>query len=116
MCKIEYEDTGEICYTSVSCKLFNSSDCNCRDYENREAIVKDCAVLSPSTPEDLEWLPQTCAYKLIHQGNPLPSWHHLVSGSRKSIHEAGMSVADKTISEELIDPDDLEKYIMDFTV
>ncbi len=116
LCKIEYEDSGEICYTSVSCRLFDSTSCSCRDYKNRADHVKDCAILSPRSTEDFEWLPQTCAYRLIHERKDLPSWHHLVSGSKNTIHEVGMSVADKTISEERIVPEDLENYIMDFTV
>jgi uncharacterized cysteine cluster protein YcgN (CxxCxxCC family) len=28
----------------------------------------------------------------VHQGEDLPEWHHLKTGSRDSVHEAGASV------------------------
>ena len=49
--------------------------------------------------EKLEWLPPTCAYRLIDEGKKLYDWHHLISGSSKSIHENGMSVRDYAVNE-----------------
>ena len=37
-------------------------------------------------------LPRTCAYLLIHEGKPLYAWHHLISGSRDTVVQAGISI------------------------
>jgi uncharacterized cysteine cluster protein YcgN (CxxCxxCC family) len=40
----------------------------------------------------LSWLPPTCAYRLIEDGEDLYWWHPLVSGDPDTVHAAGMSV------------------------
>ena len=45
--KLEDEDTGEVAYTSVSCKLLNCSTGACSDYPNRRDFVPDCIQLTP---------------------------------------------------------------------
>lgn len=56
-------------------------------------------------------MPQTCAYRLLSEGKPLPDWHHLVSGSKNAIHDAGMSVQNATVSEVGLDEDELIERI-----
>jgi uncharacterized protein len=90
--KLEDEETGEIYWTSVGCKLFDEGTCSCSDYANRQKLVSDCVKLTPENVRTLPWLPRTCAYRLVALGADLPDWHHLVSGSRETIHEQGMSV------------------------
>jgi len=51
-------------------------------------------------------MPRTCAYRLISEGKDLPEYHHLVSGSHESIHEAGMSVQDAVTSEIFVSEDE----------
>src|SRR5215467_350829 len=45
--KLIEEDTNETLFTDLSCKLFDSQACRCRDYSHRQAKVKDCVRLSP---------------------------------------------------------------------
>jgi uncharacterized protein len=90
--KLEDEDTGDIYWTTVSCRLFDEGTCRCKDYPNRLSLVPDCIGLTPEKVRGLPWLPSTCAYKLVAEGHDLYWWHHLVSGDRETIHEAGMSV------------------------
>ncbi|MBU2190320.1 MAG: YcgN family cysteine cluster protein, partial [Alphaproteobacteria bacterium] len=45
--KLEDEDTGDIYFTSVGCRLFDAGTCRCRDYPNRLAVVQDCVGLTP---------------------------------------------------------------------
>ena len=40
-------------------------------------------------------MPQSCAYRLLHEGKPLPRWHPLVTGDPESTHKAGQSVLSK---------------------
>lgn len=102
--RMEDEDTEAIYVTDIACKLLDQGTCQCTNYVGRKAIVPDCVQLSPDNVGSLRWMPQTCAYRLIHEGKPLFNWHHLVSGSRSTIHEQGMSVQDATISENEIKP------------
>lgn len=90
--KLEDEDTGEIHFTDIACKLFKAATCRCTDYAHRRRKVHDCIKLNPVTVRSLRWLPPTCAYRLIAEGRDLAWWHPLVSGSETSVHEAGVSV------------------------
>jgi uncharacterized cysteine cluster protein YcgN (CxxCxxCC family) len=92
LAKLEDEDTGDIHWTSVGCRLFDSRSCRCSDYEGRLDKVRDCVRLTPQQVRTLSWLPTTCAYRLVAEDRDLYWWHHLVSGSRDTIHEAGMSM------------------------
>jgi len=98
--KLEDEDSGEVALTRVACRLLDDKSCRCSHYENRHQFVPDCIVLKPETIEShMYWLPQTCAYRLIHEGNPLADWHPLISGTPRSVHDAGISVQHTTVSE-----------------
>ncbi len=98
--KLEDEDTGRIHYTDVACKLLDCDTCRCKDYPNRTTHVPDCVILTPQGAKDLHWLPSTCAYRLVEQGDPLPDWHHLICGDSDMVHKAGMSVRDRVLEEE----------------
>ena len=110
--KLEDEDTGEIHYTNVVCSLLDSGRCRCTRYRARSRLVPDCLVLNPATIHSLDWLPETCAYRLIRDGEDLPDWHPLVCGDRESVHDAGVSVRGWSVSEEQVAPDDLQDHII----
>jgi uncharacterized protein len=93
--KLEDEDSGEIAYTDVACKLLDGEGCRCRDYENRQSAVPDCVRLTPDVVTSLSWLPPTCGYRLVSEGRDLPWWHPLVSGNAETVHLAGISVRDR---------------------
>lgn len=99
LAKLEDEDTGEIWLTNVACRLLDTRTARCRDYRHRRASVPDCIRLTPALLERIAWLPDSCAYRLRAAGQPLPAWHHLISGDPEAIHRAGASVAGKVISE-----------------
>ncbi|GBU17416.1 MULTISPECIES: YcgN family cysteine cluster protein [Methylobacterium] len=90
--KLEDEDTGEVHHTDIGCTLLDGRRCRCRDYANRQKRVPDCVRLTPEAVRALTWLPRTCAYRLVRDGQDLYPWHPLVSGRRASVHEAGISV------------------------
>lgn len=104
MHKVEDEDTGAIYPTNVACKLLDLTTARCCDYPNRKRQVPDCLRLTPRLAAELEWLPDTCAYKLRADGAPLPAWHYLVCGDREAVHRAGVSVRGKAISEVMAGP------------
>ncbi|MDC0073633.1 YcgN family cysteine cluster protein [Alphaproteobacteria bacterium] len=110
-CLIKLEDQqGKIEYTNVACKLLNLNSCTCNDYQNRRGKVKDCVKLSPKNINEIKWMPSTCSYKLIFEGKNLPSWHHLITNDKSSIHNAHQSVKEKVIKEK--SNMDFEKYII----
>ncbi|MBB6260597.1 hypothetical protein FHS77_001131 [Paenochrobactrum gallinarii] len=93
--KLRDFDTDEIYFTTVACTLLDNNTCQCSDYTNRKKIVPDCIFLTPEIVNEVDWLPPTCAYLLIAQGQDLHWWHPLVSGSSETVHEAGISVKGK---------------------
>ena len=112
--KIEYEDTNELAFTRVACKLLDGEECRCSSYPNRHDYVPDCVVLTPRKLAEIAWwLPATCAYRLRHEGRPLYDWHHLISGDPESVHQAGASVRGWTVSEVSVDEEDWEDYIIE---
>ena len=106
--------TDELHFTSVSCRLLDCDTCRCGDYENRKTVVPDCVALSPSLVQELQWMPSTCAYRLIHEGKDLEWWHPLVSGDTETVHEAGASVRNRATSERNVSDKSLPDYIVDW--
>ena len=107
--KLEDEDTGEIHWTSVGCRLFDAGTCRCHDYANRLSIVEDCVGLTPQNVATISWLPSTCAYRLLAHGEDLYWWHPLVSGDPETVHTAGISVRGRITALET-DLQDAEDY------
>ncbi|EED32640.1 conserved hypothetical protein [gamma proteobacterium NOR5-3] len=110
--KLEDEYSNGIYYTDVACHLLDETKCQCTRYETRQELVPDCVVLTPDQRDNLAWLPDTCAYRLVDQGLPLPQWHPLVTGDPNSVHLAGMSVRGRSISETEVAEDDFEEHII----
>ncbi|QLQ19945.1 MAG: YcgN family cysteine cluster protein [Exiguobacterium profundum] len=111
--KLEYEDTGEVEYTRIACRLLDGETCRCSDYANRFTHVPECVRLTPkSLPKIAYWMPATCAYRLLWQGETLPDWHPLVTGDPDSTHKAGQSVKGWTLPESAVPEDDWEDYVI----
>ena len=112
--KLEDEDTGEVALTRLACRLLDDESCLCSQYPIRHQFVPECIVLTPKTLRDnLYWLPQTCAYRLVVEGRPLYPWHPLISGEPETVHAAGVSVRGLTIPEFEVGEDDWEDHIIE---
>ncbi|MBT6094554.1 MAG: YcgN family cysteine cluster protein [Rhodospirillaceae bacterium] len=108
--KLEDADTGNIYHTDVVCRLLDMETCRCVSYDDRKRFVPECQILTPQNLGRYGWLPSTCAYRLISEGDDLRWWHPLVSGDPETVHEAGISVRGRVISER--DTDDLENHVV----
>lgn len=110
--KIEDADTGEIIDTNVACRLLDTGTARCSDYRNRKAFVPDCLRLTPAVVATVGWLPETCAYRLRQEDQPLCDWHPLISGDPDSVRRAGVSVVGRVVSE--VDAGPLEHHIIEW--
>ncbi|QNT69303.1 YcgN family cysteine cluster protein [Defluviicoccus vanus] len=110
--KLEDGCTGEISFTNVACGLLDLKSCRCRRYTQRHRWVPNCQQLTVALINEVTWLPSTCAYRLRAEGQPLPHWHHLVSGDREMVHRLGFSVRGRVVSEHEAGP--LEHHIVEW--
>lgn len=110
--KLQDEDTEEIVYTRVVCRYSNPETGQCSDYANRSVNVPTCVQLTKERVAEFDWLPDSCAYRLIYRGQPLPEWHPLVSGKADSMKQAGYGI---TAIPVVIDNGDLdyEEYLIE---
>jgi uncharacterized cysteine cluster protein YcgN (CxxCxxCC family) len=108
--KLEDEDSGTVYYTSVVCDLIDLDSCRCTRYSERCTLVPDCLDLKQHDFSEYTWLPATCAYKLLANGEPLPEWHPLISGTPDSVKQAGVSISSYAMKES--DINELQEHII----
>ncbi|WP_020562704.1 YcgN family cysteine cluster protein [Methylosarcina fibrata] len=101
--KLEDEDTREIHFTSVVCKYIDLKTCRCTRYDERTRLVPQCLDLKQHDFAEFNWLPSTCAYRLLSDGEDLPAWHPLLTGNGKSVEKAGISIKSYAMKETEID-------------
>mgnify|MGYP001793507468 FL=1 len=112
--KLEDEDTQEVALTRVACRLLDDQTCRCAQYDIRLQFVPECVQLSPKTlPNIAYWMPETCAYRLLHEGKALYDWHPLISGDPQTVHDAGVSVQGWTVPEFEVPEEEWEDHIID---
>jgi uncharacterized cysteine cluster protein YcgN (CxxCxxCC family) len=110
--KLRFEDTNDLGFTNVACRLLDLKTCACSKYPTRQDHVPDCVTLTPATLAEIDWLPPSCAYRRIAEGKGLAWWHPLVSGDPDSVHRAGVSVSGRAVDERYAGP--LEHHIVDW--
>ncbi len=110
--KLRYEDTAELAYTNVACRLLDLNTCLCSDYANRRRRVPDCVQLTPQSLRQIDWLPPSCAYRRVAEGKGLAWWHPLVSGDPETVHSAGISVRGRAVGEKRAGP--LDHHIVEW--
>ncbi len=124
--KFQDEDSGHVYHTNVVCEYLEIYHCRCTRYAERSVLVPTCLTLTPELAGMLSWMPETCAYRLLAEGDPtlnnnsgtqisrnLPAWHYLVCGDRDAVHKAGISVRGKVVSAKDVDEEDLPDYVVD---
>jgi hypothetical protein len=111
--KVEDEGSGAIALTCVGCRLLDPESCRCTDYPNRFRRVPNCRAIDAGNERTLATLPQSCAYRRLSRGEPLPDWHPLLTGDAYSVHRAGISMRGCVISEDNVDLDRLADYLFE---
>ncbi len=100
--KLEDEDDGTVYHTDMACRFLDLEGCRCTVYNERFRRVPDCLDMTAQAAQSYDWLPATCAYRRLAQGQSLPDWHPLVTGRRESVHQAGISVRHFAIPEDRV--------------
>ncbi|MFC4699762.1 YcgN family cysteine cluster protein [Glaciecola siphonariae] len=104
---------GEVFYTNITCYQLNEKTCACKSYEKRKELVPDCVSLNKHNLKDINFMPPSCSYRRMHKGEGLASWHPLLNkGKKTKMHELGITVRNKVISEDKVNLDDFEDYIV----
>ena len=97
--KVDHPDGLRVLTTTVACQLLDIPTCRCSNYSDRWADVPDCIQMTPDRARTIDWLPQTCAYRLVAEGKDLFWWHPLQSSNARTVHLALISVRDMAVSE-----------------
>jgi len=110
--KLRDDVTQALSFTTVACRLLDLHTCQCSDYAHRRRRVPDCVQLTPAEVREIDWLPPSCGYRRIAEGKDLAWWHPLVSGDPNTVHEAGVSVRGRAVSERRAGP--FEHHLADW--
>jgi len=92
--------------------ILTKKPASCPHYEDRQSYVPDCLIIKPDWGKKFNWLPSTCAYRLLYEGKDLFSWHPLVSGDKNSVHLAGISVRGRTYRDNEVSKDQLFEHVI----
>ena len=111
--KIIDDDEPLMYHTRVACKYLDLKTCRCEVYDKRQQKMPDCTKVTPEVVGDFDWLPETCAYRLVAQGEDLPHWHPLQTGDPKSTIKAGMTVKKWAVSEKKVPQDRWGEFIIE---
>ncbi len=104
--------TGKVFFTRIACRFLDLDRCTCTVYEKPFYTVPACEKMTPENIGSLRWLPATCGYRSVAEGRDLEWWHPLISGNPDTVHQAGVSIRNKAVSEASIGLNEFEKYIM----
>lgn len=110
--KLRDEDSGKVWWTDVACRLLDGQSCRCTRYAERRRLVPDCVQLTPANLAEIDWLPPSCAYRRLRDGQDLAWWHPLVSGDPQTVHDAGISVRGRSQDERRAGP--LEHHLVEW--
>lgn len=110
--KLRDDETDAISHTNVACRLLDTDTCRCTDYARRRERVPDCVTLTPADLATIDWLPPSCAYRLLAEGKDLRPWHPLVSGDPATVHRSGASVSGRAVDERRAGP--LEHHVVEW--
>lgn len=97
--KYEDADSGEIYFSSRTCPFLNSDDCRCLVYADRHRLNPYCIELNIDQLPHLNYLPDSCAYRLVAVGSDLPPWHHLVCGDPQAVRRVDHTMQIRSVAD-----------------
>lgn len=112
--KLEDIETEELFYTDVACRFLDMKTCTCTDYYNRHEIMPTCVILTPDNVDEINWMPNTCAYRLLVEGYDLAWWHPLVTGKKDSTQKAGITINQFAVLEDEKNLQELEDHVQEW--
>ena len=110
--KLEDDETDEVFYTNMVCRLYDIEQGQCGDYENRKEKVPECVVIKEFGDEIYSQLPETCAYRLRYNHLELPAWHPLLTGSNEKMEQQMITIKYRAVSEEAVHEEQFEEHIV----
>jgi len=112
--KLQDVDDDSIHVTNVACRFLCHDSIQCSRYAERHRFVANCVKVTPDMGENLRWMPSSCAYRLLAEGEDLPAWHPLVTGRPDSTITSGNSVKGRIIDERVAG--DFEDHLVDWAL
>lgn len=107
------EGGEEMHFTNIACQYLHTKNCGCTVYDKRTELVPQCVKLTQANLPQIFYMPPSCSYRRLHEGAGLADWHPLLNkGKKTAMHEQGVSVRGKTISELDADMVNFEDYIV----
>src|SRR5690554_1757310 len=92
-CLVREVNDNQVTVFNIACELLDIEKSRCSDYQNRFKKAPHCHQLTPENIPKYNWLPESCTYRRIHRGEPLPKWHPLLTGSRQRMHNKGITIS-----------------------
>lgn len=92
-CLVREVNDNQVTVFNIACELLDIEKSRCSDYKNRFSKAPNCHQLTPENIPKYNWLPESCTYRRIHRGEPLPKWHPLLVGSRQRMHKKGITIS-----------------------
>lgn len=80
--RVQDEESEQIFDTNVICSQYDCDNRGCKSYNRRESLDEGCVQLTPALVRAFDWLPDSCAYRVVDRGDPLPDTHPLISKRR----------------------------------
>lgn len=104
---------NQVTVFSIACPLLDLETSRCKDYANRLKKVPTCHQLTADKIPSYTWLPESCTYRRLHRGEPLPKWHPLLTGNRDEMRKQGITVCRQPIvADEEVPKRKLKHYIL----
>ena len=111
-CLVREVEKSEVTVYSVACDLLDIENSRCSDYAGRLRKEPSCHQLTPGNVAQYNWLPESCSYRRIQRGEPLPAWHPLLAGSRKRMRRKGITVCSYAVPRQQVPRRKMPQHII----